>query len=355
MSWNTVNAIWDNMLALIHVIVGGISCIGLIIVWYKIYVEHKLIRNKWVLIYSIFGVILQSITSFSISIYYANLIIGFELFIVIDVWEFFQSFGHAFTYLLFIKRIQITFENTKYQYPPFIYIILYILIILFVLIQFIHIILNYAFYSEIDNIKTENIISSIEITSTQYNITKLITILLSALIDAILSISFLTLLFKKLFQLTFDIAIIGYNEPEKLKWAESASQSAVKLKKNSICINDNDLNLNESIINGASKVTVLSSFTVITAQIMLIWLGLMFITHNASTWNYWMLYLSFRNLSNSLCIILSFEFMTKWYLKSCGICDDCCAIICEYSIRKHLRNSIKDELKLTLLSHQSSL
>ena len=95
-----------------------------------------------------------------------------------------------------------------------------------------------------------------------------------------------------------------------------------------------------AVIASIAKITVLSTISLIVTQIMLIWLIIMTITKDYSSWSLWIGYLPIRTIINTFCVVLTFDFMSSWYLTFCKKFDRCCLRCCFQISKKKLQTSI---------------
>ena len=152
-------------------------------------------------------------------------------------------------YSLFIARFKQSFENTKYATSRWMYCSLYIGTIMFILVYIAYMIFCHVF--------------KIKIFLQFYG--WIINAILSSILQLLVSISILTLFTKRLWSLTFDLAIKGRNHLNHLivyHHSEEHSHSTSK----SLILNDYQLN----VVDAMSKILVLSLCCILSFQVSMV-------------------------------------------------------------------------------------
>eukprot|EP01084_Bolivina_argentea_P125451 222268_1 len=229
--------------------------------------------------------------------------------------------GTATVYVMFIKRFQRTFGDTKYDISNTLYKLMYILCILFVLLG---VILNlYIFHGQ-----------------SLFLVFLIVLNTFSQVIDLTLSILLIGLFIYKLFLLNVDIGSNYFDQNEM------SNNTSLHYKQ-------------VSILNAISKITVLSIMAVVTTQIVFLLEAIRFTdklqaNYNAAKEMYGIeeiLYV-IDILINSLCVIGSFDFMDPYYRYTpCATIDLCCNRVCRYITRKKQSRGMIELKETLLLNH----
>ena len=247
---------------------------------------------------------LQAIDSF-IKWYVLNILYGI-------LW----ASGTLCIYILFIKRLQLTFYGTKYDISKIVYKTLYFGCTLFIIIFLIP---ETCYYLRLQDIITVN----------QYNNIAVVTIVCEQIIDFALSVSLLIIFLQRLRRLNIETGVNHGNVGKDL------ALNRLQIK----------------IVSSMSKVTILSSVAIVSTQIFLIYIGVLYWLGEPEMLNnirYALLALDV--CINSICVILNFDFANIWYHRLCCCCAYCCNKICAYKARKQM-----NDLHIRLLSQQYEL
>ena len=222
--------------------------------------------------------------------------------------------AQGLTYIIFIQRLKQTFKNTQYASYPCTYNTLYILSIIFVLLEPIADII-YAVLKI--NLITDDFIIFIEF-------------ILSSIIDLILSFTLLWLFLTKLSALNINISYLhqqfGHND-ENNKIYKSQSHERILMNKYM------------KINHVSAKITLLTSFSLLSTQLLMVLFALEFFMHNRTNNNnknstvkllsyYWIIFWAIDSCINCICIFWSFDFAVKWYFCFCGKCHKCAVKCC---------------------------
>eukprot|EP01084_Bolivina_argentea_P307851 532172_1 len=312
--------------------------------WCKL---HSLTENKTIITMSILVMILFAITTLIIAIgYIMNLTIyshsdkdssNFTLYGAI-CWRC----GQMLAYSLFVTRFKYSFKSTKYDASPIIYCWLYFGTILFILVYILYVVVSR--------------ILKIEQFTEFYG--WIINAILSMILNLILSISILVVFTKRLWLLTYDLAITKTKTLSIRKVSLSCSMSlnssafAAKQQKNYAVLYDDEnskdmsktetaLNTRQlSIIDALSKILVLSLISIISFQISMIIemiCAVIFVKHAWYGYDIFWSYIAFDSIINSLVIFLSFDSFFRTYYFVCSPMDRCCTFCCEQWTKKKIK------------------
>ena len=265
-----------------------ISMVLTIFVFLVYFRTQKRIRSiKW----SILSMVMFFLTSAGLPFYYSILLPSPYLTIsLLLCW----TFGTIFVYILFLKRFQKTFENTKYdtltskKYKIYIF---YTLCVIFIILDII---------SKILYILPENLVTDYE-----FNLYTLIISIIEQIIDLILSIGLIGLFVNKLRCLHDDIE---YSKRVSIRANNQQQYEQSQFK----------------ILIIISKVTLLSTIAIISSQLYLLYKTIFYILESfygfdVSNIDIWIFdgFLPISSALNTICIFLSFDFNHKWYVKVC--------------------------------------
>ena len=212
-------------------------------------------------------------------------------------WSIFWRLGSTFLYILFIKRLQLTFKDTLYPMKNTkALIVFYIGCFVFVLLDIIGYVVYYSYSTDSISEHTLSIWWSAIVTIAQ-------------IIDLMLSSYSIALFVRRIWMLTIDIG-------------DNIDKQSVH------SINDGQL----IIIKAVSKITILSSIAIISSQIFLLFEASLFglrykngYTDEVSLgYDIWWMYLPIDCIINALSIYLSFDFNDGCYKKMCFCLDGCC-------------------------------
>eukprot|EP01084_Bolivina_argentea_P040697 75163_1 len=239
--------------------------------------------------------------------------------------EIFYILSCIFVYLVFLTRIQMAFEGTKYQIPNYIAYICYIVMIIMFLLKLMD--------STMDALDGKDMLSVhwSEFWNTFYFATLEIT-------DLLLSIILIIVFSKKLINVTVDLA--------------------------DDCDNCHSIQLNESqtgLLNIVIKHFILSMTSVISTQIYFCFLSIIMILNEFENFRgtngeillfgiafiFWAL----DSLINCLCICMNLDFNHQIYYILCGKCHTYCKLWCSSRTKSKIARKIKNkELNQHLLS-----
>ena len=245
---------------------------------------------------SFIALIAYCITSFSIS-YRVSLVESWEYPSTRSQWEAaYLSLGswrvaQAMTYIVFIKRLKTTFHSTPYASSKCTYFILYILSILFMLLEFIKDGLFAVFPDQFTN-DLKPLTVSIEFT-------------ISAILDLVLSVMMLYLFLIK-------------------TW---------RLNKNAGLVNRQYMRMNHIM----AKITNLWIWSLVSTQILIALFAITFFMHHnvihSQQYSHelfnvvsvvWIVFWGIDCCINCFCIFWSFDCTLRWYIVCCLSCHDCC-------------------------------
>lgn len=236
------------------------------------------------------------------------------------IWTFSWRFGCVCLYLLFTKRLQITFDQNKYNTNSnFIYYVIYILCALFIALsiaQFLEYVLYFNYHKTNDG----------------YTMVEIIGTILTEIIDLLLSIGLIGAYIRKLWQLNEKVA-----NPFSTKNNDGKEINSAQNK----------------ILNAIGKITILSSLAIISSQLLLIVQTIVYFQAISSSLTIQVIWILLNNIDcmiNTICIFLSFDFNVDLYHKICGYFQKCCFKFCKMVYTK--RNTKDNSLELNLLDDQ---
>ena len=225
------------------------------------------------------------------------------------LYDFLWSLGTLSIYFLFIKRLQITFDGTKYSLPAKTYKMLYLGCALF---EFIWCLAGICYYLKLGHILEPAEYDQIAVVS---NVTALI-------IDLVTSITIIILFIQRLRKLNIEVGSGTINK------AENSSLNKSQMK----------------IVLSMSKVTILSCVAILSTQSYLIYCGLLYSAGQPEIPNnIRYILVSLDCVINSICVVLSFDFADEWYHKLCCCCECCCTRLCAYQAKREF-NRYKQRL-----------
>lgn len=417
MATETVIQVQRILTGIAHMAAVVVCFILVLWLYFRIRVKEDKVSSVKLLIYTFCGITLNLLTSLSV------VIVGFttqskqrlpdELAVISA--NIFRG-AEIFVWLVFIKRLQISFQNTKYRITNKIFFLFYLLILIFILSNIIYTIM-YLFHT----------INAIPLYS--YDIDSGINLWLHQIVDLIMTTSLLYLYSNKLFKLNMDI---GMNDPLQLKNIErysimkSQSQEIENInqhnKRNeSVSIknalfdpqrsrnvkatismdgayeyNQHNKEIEDSssksktatqthtqsssttlrltisfnkgqqkVLKAMSKISVLSALAIIFVQIIaldratvatLLYLRIITVD-DYYYWNGWLIFFwAFGVINNAICMFLSFDFVSKYYYKWCNGLDKCCFNCCKYCSAWKIKNHVirQTELGAPLLIRESA-
>ena len=251
--------------------------------------------------------------------------ISFEMQVVTSVlWTSAWRLGFIAIYILFFTRFQITFQNTNYPASKPTIIAFIILIITYILLQFVHLSLY--------------ILAQLSVIP--YNIYAyfgVIKLIFEIVIDLALSIGLICLYIKRLWQLHIDIGSNDVDDIQQNKRTKPYSLKPTQWK----------------IVRALSKMLILSVLPITSSQLALFYDLVTYILRLIHGQNYtvytrvellFFSYIIVDSMINSLCILLSFDFMNKWYYRLCGNLDNCCVKIIHNRSKKKHSNTLSEPL-----------
>lgn len=212
------------------------------------------------------------------------------------LYSFFWATGTISIYILFIKRLELTFVGTRHAIPNYVYYGLYFGCALF---QAQWISFAVVYYLNLTNI----------ITTAQFELGAAINSTVGQIVDFALSVSIIVIFIRKLRDLSIEVRANG---SDQLLNSHKLTQSQLK------------------IVSSMSKVTILSIVCIVSTQCLFMFSGIMF----------WMKMLTWEDIEtmllvldaiiNSICVVLNFDFASIWYRRMCCCCDYCCGKLCAY-------------------------
>lgn len=246
------------------------------------------------------------------------------------------ALGQSFVYLLFIERLKYAFKGTKYQPTPRYYIKFYVLIGLFLIDSFVFHVISALKHLGILDGNGYMIQHSGEVRDIGQQV-----------IDMILSIGLLYAFNRKLFVLQRDVS-------------KYTSSTSMNMRQN-------------AIIHIAARLTVISSFAIISTQILMIYTTVImeyciYVDGGAAGAESCgeKEYLYFKPIAdacwcsccfiNCLCIFLSYDFVSAQdaYYSICSLCDTqcikCCGCIATRSMMGNPKQISSDSLKQPMLT-----
>ena len=290
--------------------------------------------------------------------------------------------AEIFVWLVFLKRLEISFSNTKYQSSEKIYYIFYILIFIFIVSDIIYSIMHIV-CMELDIDKSPK----------AYDIDGEIHLWLQQVIDLLMTAGLLYLYSNKLYRLTMEMGMRDPSQLEKIKkystqTLQNCEYSITNIKatigkngdyeyQRDESKKDSDTDASslkliisfnqgqEKILRVMSKISILSSFAIVFVQIIALYLAILyslFANHFITLDQFincqsWLLFISaFGVIINVVCMFLSFDFVSKYYYKWCGVCDKCCFHCCTHIVATRIKKHVikQTELGQPLLTRGSS-
>lgn len=292
-----------------------ISCYAALLIYLVLLItlvyNHLEKKCSTILIWSIIAITFFAAACGSLAWFQQTNDFVIKMYIANPLWSVSFHFGMMSIYILFMKRLQITFKDTKYAIPKHIYKWLYFGVAIFILGL---IALEICYYLALQSIITKH----------TYNEYVILSVSLShQVIDFILSCSLIGLFLQRLRALYIDS-------------------------------NDKSSSLNERqavIILSMSKATILACTAILSTQSLLFFQEAVYWYLGKSTIleDIRLILLVFDVIINSICVVLNFDFADHLYGCLCCGCDICCARLCQYKSEKKL-----SEYKTRLLTDQSS-
>ena len=121
----------------------------------------------------------------------------------------------------------------------------------------------------------------------------------------------------------------------------------------------------QKILRVMSKISILSSLAIVFVQIIALYFATMeslianhCITHDQYYyWQGWLIFIwAFGVIISTVCMFLSFDFVSKHYYRWCGLCDKCCFHCCKRIVTTKIKNHVikRTELGQPLLIKENS-
>ena len=239
-----------------------------------------------------------------------------EMYIINVLFGILWALGTVSIYILFIKRLHLTFYGTKWNISKNMYRLLYFGCALFLMV---FIMADISYYMKLGGTISEN----------NYTDMAVLNIILQQIIDFVLSITLMTIFIQRLRRLNIEIGVNDNN-----------------FDKNKSIQSDSTLNKSQMmIVSSMSKVTILSCVAIISTQVFLIYEGIIYWLGTPVMLNNIRYLLVALDCSiNSICVVLSFDFANRFYNRLCCCCDYGCQRLCTYQAKKQL-----DDHRVTLL------
>eukprot|EP01084_Bolivina_argentea_P207752 354406_1 len=287
----------------------SLFCVLLVLItWFNAFVLELPFTTKKIGYFSCFGIIFFTISSIANTL--MRVISGYTEqnkvihWIPSVIYSSTWCFGQIFVYLLFLERLKYSFKNTKYSSPSKYYYPFYIGIILF-------------FLSSVTFQVTRILHETNIITSYLFIHSGEVRDMSQQIIDFILSIALLYIFNKKLWILSMDLS--NYNSTMNI-------ESTLNFRQ-------------ESIIKIAVRLTLISSFAIISTQLLMIYTTIIYelCIYTKCNNNKLLYYLPIADvfwcldcLINCLCIFMSYDFITakNTYYYICYWCDYKCIKCC---------------------------
>eukprot|EP01084_Bolivina_argentea_P203946 348245_1 len=217
------------------------------------------------------------------------------------------NLAHVFMYLLFVINLRDTFRATTLKIKHTALKFFAILIIAFFCSQLAYVTMVELFYEKIISIATYHKYAPIPIVITE-------------LIDAILSIELVYMFVHRLFLL---FRMHTHNKISELNWKQ------------------------QSILYSVTQYTILSTIAIISSQTFLISSVNNSYSFKADNGAYYHISYTLYSILmdsdaviNSLCIFLNFRFSHLCYVSMCCFCDDCCHAICKKCAATNSKNNV---------------
>eukprot|EP01084_Bolivina_argentea_P070162 127594_1 len=359
-----------------HLTASVVCLTVLLSLWYEFRVKELKIRSMKLLIYTVVGISLNGLTSISV------ITIGFtkknqseDNSLTIISANIFRL-AQIFVWLVFIKRLKISFINTKYQISKYIYYIFYTLIFIFVISNMVYTI----FYAIIYSTGKQNVSKTL---NNMYKLVDVIDLWLEQIIDLIMTVSLLYLYSNKLYILNMDI---GMKDPVQLKFvqrysiAKSQSQfddemktvkasidmkgvyeykrdenSMPNMRNMPVCLTISFNKLQQQVLKAMSKNTLLSGSAIIFTQFIAIYLAVNSelyeygkITENRNKYyDGWLIFIwAIGVMINVMSMFLSFDFNSEYYYKLCDPFDKCCFYSCQHCVGRQMKNHVVKQTEL---------
>lgn len=232
----------------------------------------------------------------------------------------FYRIGSAFVYVLFIKRLQHMFNDTKYRISNTIFIIFYCIIAIFLLLL---VGIDICFYFFVRGYLTQPV----------YYELAAICLLCTEITDLLLSVGLIIVFVHKLRLLNIEIGLNHSYQYDDID-VRSSNSDNISLT-----------NQQYKIITTMSKVTILSAVAIISTHCYFIYQGIMF-WMNAPLIMDIIRYISLPLdcTINAICVVLNFDFAEDVYHRLCCCCHYCCSKLCAYKAKKEIMSEFKQRL-----------
>ena len=341
-NWNVFHLIFFWILSLL--------CI--LILSYTIHVFQKQPAhsyNKKFILLSFGGLITSNLHCICFAISYIFMNINGEKFSYqVAIWAFGDTISEISyiiscisMYLVFLYKIQIAFQGTKYQISNKICYICYIVMVTMLVLKLIDSTVDALWGLEMLSSKLFNF----------WNVFYFVTL---EAIDLLLSAVLISLFVKKLINITVDL---GDDEPLTKSTDTTITDNSYS-NANSVQLN----NTQKGLLNVITKHCVLSITSVISAQIYFLTIAIIFTLYDfahfnatngeTSALNIAFIFWGIDGLINCLCMCMNLDFNHKIYYVLCGKCHSYCKLWCSQRTKskimyKHLKN---EELKQQLIN-----
>jgi len=359
-------------------IAAFVVCLSLLLyLYYRFCIREVQIETPQLLVYALFGISLNCLTSMSVvvmqffesgtSIFHQTTEISLNLF----------RMAQIFVWLLFIRRLKVSFNGTKYKTSPFVYRVFYFLIFLFVTSSII-----YSFIFALYKIVAVPVVSHLV-----FSINVQVSLWLQQWIDLTMSGGLLYLYWSKLRRLNMDIAMTDgaqlkqierYSEKRReFSRSEPSSKrsSSRQTPRPSLVTAEENVSAEplklvvtfnrrqQQILRVMSKMTLLSALAIGATQFMALYLAtylelyLLGLIDDVREWAQWGAVMwAVTVIINSLCMFMSFDFADKMYISCCGTLHRCCFECCKSCVGHSIKNHVvrQTELGQPLLCLQES-
>lgn len=261
---------------------------------------------------------------------------------------FFWACAQSCSYKLFVARFKIIFNGTKYQFHNNRFLMLYFFIIMFVICIFGNIAVAQIYYQGVIDESLFLLIDGINNG-------------VASILDLILTIIFIYLFIKTLFDLSVDVALNNKGYKSSMHSIPQDRMSSL------ISLNSDQI----SIVHLVAKCTILSITAVMSTQIFFLFYNIMYlyiiISGNDSLYNIlfdiYLLLWWFAIMMNSISIFLNLDATIGWYHFFCvkfhNLCQKCCTRQAKQKlkvkkVRNHRMGSINDNGNLLICNDINS-
>ena len=303
-------------------------------------VQPKESYDKRFIMYSFCGLIASNLLCLCVMIQYVFINLNqtaydFEIFIFGDTFaETFYILSCILMYLVFLCKIQVAFEGTRYQIGTCVSYVCYICMIIFFLLKLVDIIVDIG--------QGKNFLSS-----KIAHYWRIFYFLSLEIIDLSLSGVLISLFVKKLMDVTVDLT--GYHH------STQNSKEYLLTYSRTVQLNDTQ----KGFLNVITKHSVLSITSVICAQIYFIilttiqaldeWNNFQGTKQENISFNVAFIFWGLDGFINCLCICMNQDFNHKLYYILCGKCHRYCKICCVQKAKAKIDHNHQLELQQQLL------